>query len=149
MALEDEVRRVAIAIEELTRRAFPRPKPGRLKLKLVSERRENEMDLLTYEATLPAVPEGTDVELQRLVVTWPDGQIGPTDLGIDVLTSTFEVPQGVEVTLNLRYVDDGGNESTPRVQTFVATDTIAPDAPGDFGEIRLVSERREDPAPTE
>lgn len=107
------------------------------------------MDLLTYEATLPAVPEGTDVELQRLVVTWPDGQIGPTDLGIDVLTSTFEVPQGVEVTLNLRYVDDGGNESTPRVQTFVATDTIAPDAPGDFGEIRLVSERREDPAPTE
>lgn len=101
------------------------------------------MDILTYEANLPAVPSGTDVASQLFDVS-VDGTAQPQQtLGKDATTATFEVPQNSNVTLSLVYVDDGGNQSAPRTQEFVAKDTIAPDAPGDFGEVKLVGERTE------
>jgi len=50
-----------------------------------------------------------------------------TDLG------EVKVEQGAEVTMSLVDIDDAGNRSQPAVVTFVATDTIAPPEPGQFG----------------
>ncbi|NBW12301.1 MAG: hypothetical protein EBR82_30145 [Caulobacteraceae bacterium] len=47
--------------------------------------------------------------------------------------------QGATVTLSLVDVDDAGNPSEPAVVEFVATDTIPPAAPGQFG-VTLVRE---------
>lgn len=102
------------------------------------------MDILTYEADLPDVPEGTDVQTKELTVTVDGTAREPQSLPLDAAVATFEVPQDSSVTLSLVYVDDGGNRSAARDQTFTAADTIAPDAPGDFGEIRLTGERREE-----
>lgn len=145
MALEDEIRRLAIAIERFTALAFPPlPRPEPFTIRLISERRENDMDILTYEADLPDVPEGTDVQTKELTVTVDGTAREPQSLPLDAAVATFEVPQDSSVTLSLVYVDDGGNRSAARDQTFTAADTIAPDAPGDFGEIRLTGERREE-----
>lgn len=120
---------------------IPRPRP--FKVTPISERKENDMDILKYEATLPAVPAGTDVASQEFDVS-VDGAAQVTQtLGADATTATFEVPQGSNVSLALRYVDDAGNKSADQTQEFVANDTIAPDAPGEFGAITLVSERTE------
>lgn len=99
------------------------------------------MDFLTYEATLPTVPAGTDVVSQQLVVSADGAAVLSQELAVDATTATFEVPEGSTVDLALAYTDNAGNLSPPRTQSFVAQDTIAPDAPGDFGEMRLVSER--------
>lgn len=101
------------------------------------------MSLLTYEATLPAIPGGTDIDEQSLVVTVDGTARDPQLLGQDATTATFEVPQGSSVDLSLKYIDDAGNESAPRTQSFVAIDTIPPEAPGVFGEIRLIGERED------
>ncbi len=128
---------------EWRRSMFHVPRPEPFTITLISERRENDMDLLTYEATLPAMPAGTDVVSQAFDVS-VDGAARPTQtLGKDATTATFEVPQDTSVDLKLTYVDDAGNQSQPQTQTFVAKDTIAPSAPGDFGAIKLVSERTE------
>lgn len=106
------------------------------------------MDLLTYEADLPAVPEGTDVAGQVFTVS-VDGTARP-EVELDkaaTVSSDFEVPQGSTVALSLVYVDDAGNRSAARTQEFVAQDTIAPSEPGDFGEVRLKSERTVPDAP--
>jgi len=145
VALEDSINNVAAAIRYFADRAFPTklPRPKPLTIKLISEERRNDMDFLTYEATLPVVPAGKDVDTQELTVS-VDGTAQPLQtLDAAATVATFEVPQDSSVTLSLVYVDDGGQRSAPREQTFTALDTIAPDAPGDFGEVRLVSERTE------
>ena len=145
MALEDSINNVADAIRYFADKAFPTtlPRPKPLTITLISEERRNDMDFLTYEATLPVVPAGKDVDTQELTVS-VDGTAQPLQtLDAAATVATFEVPQDSSVTLSLVYVDDGGQRSAPREQTFTALDTIAPDAPGDFGEVRLVSERTE------
>lgn len=99
------------------------------------------MDLHTYEATLPTVPTGTDIASQHLVVTVDGAEQSTQELGIDATTATFTVPENSTVKLTLDYHDNAGNESGKAEQEFVAIDTIPPDAPGPFGEIKLVSER--------
>jgi hypothetical protein len=115
--------------------------PAPLTVKPISERRENDMDFLTYEATLPVVPPNTDITKQDLVLV-VDHVVQPTiELPVDAKTVTFEVPQDSHVVLTFRYIDDAGNSSADTTQEFDAKDTIAPDAPGNFGEIKVVSER--------
>lgn len=105
------------------------------------------MDLITYRATFPALPAGTDIVSQLFDVA-ADGADQPTQtLGKDATSADFEVPQDANVSLRLVYVDDAGNHSQPSTQQFVAIDTIAPDAPGAFGEITAISERTEDAPP--
>jgi hypothetical protein len=100
------------------------------------------MDLLLYEATLPTVPAGTDVASQVLSVS-ANGTAQPDQtLDKTATTAQFEVAQGSSVDLSLVYVDDGGNRSAPRTQSFVANDTIPPEAPGEFGAVTLISERQ-------
>ena len=102
------------------------------------------MDFLTYEATLPPVLPNTDVTNQVFTVSVDGVAVGnPQELDATALTATFEVQQGANVLVSLRYRDEAGNLSEPQEQSFVAVDTIAPDAPGPFGEIRLISERTE------
>lgn len=101
------------------------------------------MDFLTYEATLPSVPAGTDVASQTFTVT-VDGTAQPSQsLGKDATTATFEVPQDSSVLVSLTYVDDAGNSSAAQTLEFVATDTISPAQPSNIGPVTLVSERTE------
>lgn len=97
--------------------------------------------MLRYRANFPAMPTGTDVVSQKLTVSHGE-TVETTEHGTDVTSAEFVVPDGVEVTLSLVYVDDANppNESAPRTQTFTANDTIAPDAPGEFGAIELLGE---------
>lgn len=101
------------------------------------------MDILKYEAALPAVPPNTDVASQVLVVTVDGTARTPQELSGTASIATFEVPQDSAVDLSLTYVDDAGNVSAPRTQSFVAVDTIAPTEPGPFGEIQVIGERTE------
>jgi hypothetical protein len=64
------------------------------------------------------------------VVTFPSGA---TNLG------EVQAEQGATVTLSLVDLDDAGNSSEPAVVEFVATDTIPPAQPGQFG-VTLVRE---------
>ena len=113
--------------------------------RMISERKENDMFLITFEADLPPIadtPKNKDVAFHR-VATLVDGEETSTqDLPRLATTVTFEVEKGKSVTLRHSYIDDDNNEG-PFVesQTFVAADTVPPDAPGPFGEIRNLGER--------
>jgi len=133
-------------------------KPKAFTIQIVSEREEDKMDVLSYIAMLPVIPEGADVAVQVFAVL-VDGEpcvvpVGgvPTpqskELSVNAATADFDVPQDANVELELTYKDDAGNMSQGTLTQFVATDTIPPEAPGEFGEITLISERKEeDPAP--
>lgn len=144
--IADSLADVAASIRYFADKAYPSslPRPKPFTVKPISERRENDMDFLTYEATLPAVP-ASDVTSQSLVVTVDTVARAPQELAKEATTATFEVPQGSNVSLSLTYADDATppNVSAPREQSFVANDTIAPTAPGEFGEIKVISERTE------
>ena len=100
-------------------------------------------DVLTYKVSVGPVVD-TDVTVRQLSV-YVDGaeaarevrSYSPetTDLGNVI------VPQGSSVVLRLVDVDDAGNQSTPAVLEFVATDTLPPAQPGSLG-VTLVSEQR-------
>jgi hypothetical protein len=146
VSLESAINRLADAgfaiAEAIGGSSKPLPQPGPFSIRLVSERRVNDMsDFLTYEATLPTVPAGTDVTSQRFSVVEDGVAQAEQTLAKDATTATFEVTQGASVDLSLTYVDDAGNVSAPRTQSFVAQDSLPPDAPGDFQEIKVVSER--------
>jgi hypothetical protein len=144
VSLEKAISELASAIRYAANRLAPGPpRPAAFTIKLISERRENDMDFLTYEADLPTVPDGTDMQEQRFSVVVDGG--APADQTLDkaATVATFEVPQGSAVDISLVYVDDAGNVSAPRTQAFTAVDTITPESPGDFGEVRVVSERTE------
>ena len=101
------------------------------------------MDLLKFVVAVPAA-EG-DVVKRNLAVTLPDGSVQTAELpGKDAAESAeFEVPQDSEVKVSCVNVDDAGNESEPRVQSFVIADTIAPAVPGELG-VRVTGETHTD-----
>ena len=136
---------IARQIELFRYAAYPIPVPKKMFVRVLKEWRNEEMtDILTYEADLPAVPEGTDVASQSFEVVVNGESQGVLVLDVTVETTPqFDVPQDSDVVLNLFYTDDAGNQGRLSTQTFVAIDTIGPDAPGDFGEVRLLSERTE------
>jgi len=111
----------------------------------IAERKDNEMWLITFEADLPPVadtPNNVDVELHRIKVLIDGVEHSSQDLPRLAEKVTFEVPKGANVMLRGSYVDDDDNEG-PFVESemFVASDTVPPDAPGSFGEIRNLGER--------
>jgi len=116
--------------------------PGEMKTRLIGERRILNMDILSYEVTLPVVPAGSDVVAQRLDVTI-DGVTASQSPELGVLVVPVEAPQDSAVALSLVYLDDAGNQSQASVRDFVATDTIVPAAPGEMT-VTLVGERREE-----
>lgn len=166
-ALTDEIKHLRALVFGLYR---PRMLPGeKIHLSQVSESRRLVMgtyvDYLTYEVDLTPVvpPSQSDVVKQLLkvsVTTGNTGSVAVAELDRDATKAVFEVPQDATVRLGLQYVDDAGNLSSITFsQEFVAKDSIAPNAPGDFGAITVKSERRveiadstpapAEPAPTE
>ena len=120
MSLEDSILELASAIRYAADRLVPTgpPKPQPFTYKLISERTTDQMDILTYEATLPTVPDGTDVASQTLTIS-TDGAVAETkELDKDIVTVTFDVPQGANVDLSLTYTDDAGNVSAPRNRSW-------------------------------
>lgn len=159
--LEDKLDALTAKVDDLKTLIFglyrPSLLPGKkLHLDLIGETRKTFMgtyvDFLTYEADLSGLASlaSTDVEKQVLTVRSSLGDTEETsvvELAKDATKATFEVKQDSVVRLALYYVDDAGNQSgTTYSQEFVAVDTIAPEAPGDFGAITLTGERREEVA---
>ena len=94
---------------------------------------------LVYTVSAGAVVD-SDVRERRLTVT-TNGNDGGTTVFPRETTSFGELrfADNDNVVLTLVDVDDSGNVSSPAVAEFVATDTIAPAAPGEFG-VTLVRE---------
>lgn len=101
------------------------PQPGRITVQLLRE----ELNMLVYSAVLPT-PTDADVVSQELTVDI-DG-VPTTSTESVGATVTIKAPDNANVTLTLVNIDDASNRSEPRVQSFVATDTIAPAAPGEI-----------------
>jgi len=146
VALEDEIKRLAIAVETLTAKMFRVPKPGLLSIIVTAERQlqlgASIVDFLKFKVLVPAA-DG-DVVSRKVSVTTSDGvpQVLTVSGKAAAETAEFEVEQGSEVTVEAVNIDDAGNVSEARVQTFVVNDTIAPAAPGELG-IEVTGERTE------
>lgn len=125
-------------IEALLRRFVSPPRPGSVSATLIRE----ESEMLVYKAALPALPDPVgDIVKQRLTVTADGVSALEVDLDITATESPeFKVADNAAVVLSLTYVDDAGNMSAPSEQSFTAADTIAPEAPGAFGEVTLLRE---------
>lgn len=135
------------AQEQIIALAFTAVIPPPFVVALIHERSNPLGDFNKYRANFPAMPAGTDVTTQAFDLSI-DGVAQPTQkLAKEATFAEFEVPQNSSVIVSLKYVDEAGNESQPQTQSFVAVDTIAPNAPGAFGAIELLSERHEDDAP--
>ncbi len=117
-------------------------------LKQIGERLVMGQKIFTYSQGLLPVPAEADVVKQRLTVKF-NGEVDrvhEVDRTADVFK--FEAPEGVEVTLDLDYLDAAGNDSENVSTSFVVVDNLAPSAPAGFGELKQVAERVEsDPEP--
>ena len=89
--------------------------------------------MLVYNVTAGAVVD-KDVAERRLSVT-VNGEVRETKPFAPDTTSFGELAfaDNDNVVLSLVDVDDAGNVSKPAVVEFVALDTVAPAAPGEFG----------------
>jgi len=93
------------------------------------------MDFLKYSVALPALPEEPhDIAHRRLkvIVNGEEKDDAPIPLEVKAFEG-LTIEQDAEVTLQLRNVDDSGNQSEPSVFEFKAVDNVAPAAPGSFG----------------
>jgi hypothetical protein len=142
------LKRIERMVTALYQKAFPLPIPGEITITLISERRLNDVDFLLYKANWTNTAAGTDVVAQVLEQSVDGVSVSTKELAKDATDALLEeVQEGVVVDLSIRNKDNAGNLSDARTQQFTAADTIAPDAPGDFGGIELVSERHVDDAP--
>ena len=111
-----------------------------------------------YIATFPTPPDPATTPKTKLPVSQQfavavlGAIVFSSEYAMDILASdAFEVAEESEVELTLTYTDASGLVSAPRKQTFTVApipDTIPPDAPGEFGEIKLVEEVPVEPTPT-
>jgi hypothetical protein len=90
-------------------------------------------NMLVYNVTAGAVVD-KDVAERRLSVT-VNGEVRETKPFAPETTTFGELSfaDNDNVVLSLVDVDDAGNVSSPAVVEFVALDTVAPAAPGEFG----------------
>jgi hypothetical protein len=129
-------------LQTIRRLLFLHTKPGAIHTRLTGERRKQNMDILSYEVTLPAVPAGASVETQRLDVTI-GGVTASQEPALDVVTVAIEAPQDSAVALALVYIDEAGNASQASTREFVAVDTIAPAQPGEMTVVATGERRTE------
>jgi len=89
--------------------------------------------MLVYNVTAGSVVD-KDVAERRLSVT-VNGEVRETKPFAPDTTSFGELSfaDNDNVVLTLVDVDDAGNVSSPATVEFVALDTVAPAAPGEFG----------------
>lgn len=96
-------------------------------------------DGLVYKVNIPALPAVGDLVSQILCVHY-EGQ--EKELPVDQAggETLFMVPQDSDVSIHLKYVDDGGTKSEGPLFSFKALDTINTFTPPGFGEVALVDE---------
>jgi len=140
-ALEDltiELRRIADVLERAFPPDEPPPMPGTLGITFTGEFQvtigDEIMDLIKFKVAVPAEATG-DVLKRTGSVTFANGTVTPFEVsGKDAAESEeFSGDQDSTVIVSLVNVDDAGNESPARVQSFVLVDTIAPPEPGEIG----------------
>jgi hypothetical protein len=102
--------------------------------------------MLVYQAGFPAI-ETADVVSQELTVKVGDAENTESYSADATVSNEFTALDNEEVTLTLVYVDDAGNRSEPRVQSFIATDTIPPAQPGELAITLLREENPPAPEP--
>jgi len=89
--------------------------------------------MLHFRIVLPP-PGASDVTARELAY-----QIGDGEQVIETLEASATELAGLsgndndQVVVSLTDIDDAGNRSEPREQTFTLTDTIAPPQPGEMG----------------
>jgi len=125
----------AIALE-IRRLAFRMRLPHAVQIHFIRK----EFAMLVYSVTAGPVVDN-DVMSRRLTVTVNGEQISePVDFDSSATSlGEIKVEQDSSVVLTLVDIDDAGNASEPAVLEFVATDTIPPAKPGEFG-VALVRE---------
>lgn len=126
-------------LEELNSH-WPPNRPGLLTLRMLAERMDG---MLTFVVTVPAEPESQAAEVvsREASVTVGDGltQTSALEGSGDAEVGPFEGAQDTAVTVSVVNIDDAGNRSEPRTQSFVLVDTIPPAAPGEIG-LRVTGE---------
>jgi hypothetical protein len=106
------------------------PMPGVVKLFTISQGADS---MLKFKLTLPP-PSAADVTTVELKT-----KIGDADEFIahypaaQAEVDGFEGFEGVPVLVSLVDIDDAGNRSEAREQSFTLSDTIAPPQPGEVG----------------
>ena len=113
--------------------------PNAFRVKYVRTDKRGHVMALVYNVTAGAAVDADVVERKLSVVVNGEDR-GNTSFPAET-TSFGELSFGDNdnVVLTLVDVDDAGNVSSPAVAEFVATDTIPPAQPGEFG-VTLVRE---------
>ena len=140
-SLEESVQNLADSITYLANVILnighkPLPIPGEMSIRVTGE---SEMGLI-FVVEIPAEPD-TDVVNRRLTCSFDNKADQVLDIpGRDAATTDeMHGDQDATGTLSLINIDDAGNQSEARVQTFVLTDTIAPAKPGEM-QVRVTGE---------
>lgn len=104
------------------------PMPGIITFQFTEEK-----DMLKFKLMLPA-PGAADVVSRELSVKIADADVLLTSLSPDAAESGEYAGQDNDaVEVSLTDIDDAGNRSDARVQSFTLVDTIAPPVPGEIG----------------
>ena len=107
-------------------------------------------DIAVMEVGLPDATLGKGVDLQILKVAFAESPIYDQEIKLprDARVAQYIVPEGSVYTLTLGYADDNGERGLQvtwaEAVTLTHTDTLMPDAPGPFGEVRMVDEYSEE-----
>lgn len=121
---------IAAAIDRLAYAITIPPQPGRINLVVLSEGNDG---MLNFKLVLPT-PGAPDVIGREL--TYAIGTAEPTTVALAAAATEYAGLSGNDndaVAVSLVDVDDAGNRSEARSQTFTLTDTIAPPQPGELG----------------
>lgn len=103
-------------------------------------------EIAVMEVDLPDASQAKNVDLQLLQVVMPNAPSYSQNIKLprDARKVQYIVPEGAEYKLRLGYADDNGARglqiSWGEEVSLTHTDTLTPDAPGPFGEIRMVDE---------
>lgn len=103
--------------------------PGVIKLAEKSQ----EDSMLLFDLVLPA-PGAKDVVSRELEIKIGEGEPVVSSLAADATLATgFQGEDNAVVLAKLTDIDDAGNRSPAREQSWTLTDTIAPPEPGEMG----------------
>ncbi len=139
----NQLARIADALETIVCNEYGPPKPAKCALRVTNELPggDDVADKLNFVFVVPAEDEPSDVVSREVKLTLADGTVSEfVNEGNGAFESAeFTADQDSEVSISVVNVDDAGNKSVPRVQSFTLVDTIAPPAPGELG-VKVVGE---------
>lgn len=144
-----DIRKSVQAIEKAATYRLPRPAPIQLAdIQIIAEEKENNVSTIIYKVTLKEVedtPANQDVITRKLATIVDGTETSSQEIPRDVLEAVVRIPKGSTALLRGSYVDDDGNEgNSTDSASFVAADTLKPDAPGaDFATIEVIGESEE------